>query len=259
MLGTKITNQSVFSFESCIVYSGMDCILYDGMSPVLSAVAVRHHFKNRKIHSKKVVYFAPESGVYYSPDSIVYFTPEYSFGEIYFFGWHLYLYSYNYLYFQYLDVLQVSLININMRILKSEKEFVIELEKYFSRIKDSLIWLEIPNMGQSVDMVVKNGKKLILIEVKLKNWVRAIVQCKAHQLVADYIYIALATSYISKEFYIKVSELGYGILHFNKYTNCTYEYLKPKKNKNFWKPQRNIFEEKLLNLHNYEFAPLDVI
>ena len=56
----------------------MDCTLYDGMSPVGYAVADQNFQKSGKIHTKKVVHFAPESVVHYTPDFIVHYTPEYS-------------------------------------------------------------------------------------------------------------------------------------------------------------------------------------
>ena len=141
---------------------------------------------------------------------------------------------------------------------KTEIEFVRELEKHFARLNNSIIWLEVPNMGQSVDMVVKMEDKLLLIEAKLKNWDRAIFQCQAHQMVADYIYVAVATLEIPDKLYLRATELGYGILHFDRNTKLVHERLKARKN-SYWKPQRDIFEEKLYNPHNYESAALDVI
>lgn len=143
--------------------------------------------------------------------------------------------------------------------IKSERELIILLERHFSRMEDSIIWLEVPNMGQSVDMVVQIGKRLYLIEAKLKNWETALRQCQAHQLVADYIYIAVATHKISSGLYNKAEELGYGILHLDQDGNSITEIIKAKRNKGLWKPQRNIFEDKLFNPNNYEFAPLDVV
>ena len=67
-----------FPLQNCTLYPGMGCTLYDGMSPVRCAATVRQFQKNRKIQSKKVVHYTPESGVHYIPEWVVHFTPEYS-------------------------------------------------------------------------------------------------------------------------------------------------------------------------------------
>lgn len=144
-----------------------------------------------------------------------------------------------------------------MRILNSEKDFVIELEKYYAQSRNSLIWIEVPNMGQSVDMVIQSGDDFTLIEAKLKDWKRAIKQCLAHKLVADYIYIAVATINVSEEFKREASSLGYGILQYDSSNKSINQILKAKRN-SYWKPQRAIFERKINNPQNYESATLDV-
>lgn len=107
------------------------------------------------------------------------------------------------------------------------------------------VWYEVPNMGQSVDVVVDSEGFLTFIEVKIKNWTKAIEQCIAHEIVADYIYIAIATKSIPENFVNEAKTKGYGILHYNWDYQCWEHSLKSKKNSNIWMPQRQILNSKL--------------
>ena len=125
-----------------------------------------------------------------------------------------------------------------------ENEFVNILVQYLVSEKFK-VWQEVPNMGQSADLVASKEERLIFIEAKLKNWERAIQQCKAHELVADYIYIAIATKKVSPNFKNKAEKLGYGIIHFdNDEQRCNLT-LKAKENNRVWKPQRAILKTNL--------------
>lgn len=107
------------------------------------------------------------------------------------------------------------------------------------------VWYEVPNMGQSVDVVVDLDGFLTFIEVKIKNWTKAIEQCMAHEIVADYIYIAIATKGVPKNFINEATTRGYGILHYN-WDYQSWELIKKSvKNKNIWKPQRQVLDSKL--------------
>lgn len=101
--------------------------------------------------------------------------------------------------------------------------------------------LEVSSLGQSIDIVCSRGRWVTAIEGKMKDWRRALDQCKSHQIIADYIVIAWGGDTISKTFFETSKFLGYGIIH------CSFENqegewaLKPKLNENVWKPQRTVW------------------
>ncbi|WPQ64582.1 hypothetical protein SIO70_06845 [Chitinophaga sancti] len=116
---------------------------------------------------------------------------------------------------------------------------------------------EVPNMGQSVDIVGQKGRWLTFIEVKINNWNRAFDQCKTHELVADFIFIGIATKKVSEQLKIKAKEKGYGIIHFNPNNNLCEFIIKPSLNKKIWLPQREILLSKIQNIKKYGCPTLD--
>ncbi len=122
------------------------------------------------------------------------------------------------------------------------KNIIVFLREYDFKVKT-----EIPNMGQSIDIVAYKGKWLTAIEVKMHDWRRAINQCETHELIVDFIYIAIATKSISEKLKDFASERGYGILHYNNnnHKKNIDLVLKARINKNFYKPQRDIFTKKM--------------
>lgn len=132
---------------------------------------------------------------------------------------------------------------MNTKIKLKESDLVNYLINYLSE-KEYIVKNEVPNLGQSVDIVAKKGKWLTFIEVKLFNWRKAIIQCRAHELIADYIYIAISTKKISKEFHQIATSRGYGIIKIDAYSKDIDIILKANMNKKYWKPQRDIFYNK---------------
>lgn len=133
--------------------------------------------------------------------------------------------------------------------IRNELEMVSTIMDYF-REKKFIVWKEVPNMGQSADIVALKNHRYIFIEAKMKNWERAIEQCKAHELVADYIYIAIATENVSDNFNQKANSLGYGIIHINKKNKQFNISLRAKMNEKTWDPQREIFRTNLNKINN---------
>ena len=127
------------------------------------------------------------------------------------------------------------------KLINSEKELVQRIVNLFQK-KDYSIWLEVPNMGQSVDIVASKNENLTFIEVKMSNWRRALAQCEGHGMVADYIYIAISSVQISNEFYNTSKNLGYGIIHCNPYTMQCSKVLQAKKNTCIWAPQQKVLK-----------------
>ncbi len=98
--------------------------------------------------------------------------------------------------------------------------------------------LEVPNMGQSADVVATRGRWVTFIEAKKHDWRRALEQCKAHEQVADFICIALGTKSISDAAREEALAAGYGLIHFETSDRCTWV-VHPQRNTDLWRPQRD--------------------
>lgn len=125
----------------------------------------------------------------------------------------------------------------------SEQELTVKLVDELYRLQK--VWFEVPNMGQSVDIVVDVDGRLAFVEVKVKNWSKAIQQCKAHELVADYIYVAIATKRIPEDLIAEAKKNGYGLIHYNWDYCCWELVIESCVNNNVWMPQRLILNKKL--------------
>lgn len=99
---------------------------------------------------------------------------------------------------------------------------------------------EVPNMGQSIDLVASRGRWLSAIEAKINNWSRALNQCKAHELVVDYVCIAVATKRISPQLENEVLVRGYGLIHFDQETRSCFWIHRPQRNDRVFVPQRRM-------------------
>lgn len=96
---------------------------------------------------------------------------------------------------------------------------------------------EVPNMGQSADLVATRGRWVTFIEAKKHDWRKALAQCRTHELVADYICIAVGTKSISDAFRAAASAAGYGVIHCESAASCEWV-LQPQRNVSLWRPQR---------------------
>ena len=97
---------------------------------------------------------------------------------------------------------------------------------------------EVSNMGQSADVVATKGRWVTVIEAKLTDWRRALLQCRAHEQIADYICIAVATARVAEPLVQAAEQMGYGIIHYDE-TNAQFNWtVQPRLNKQVWLPQR---------------------
>ena len=140
----------------------------------------------------------------------------------------------------------------------TENIFANKIVNYLKRKKYS-VFIEIPNMGQSVDLVAQRGRWLTFVEVKLHNWNRALSQCKNHEIVADYIYVAIATKNVSDRFFEISERKGYGIFHYDLKRKKVSVVLEAKYNKSVWEPQRKILFEKYRKIKKNGHSTLDVV
>jgi len=125
--------------------------------------------------------------------------------------------------------------------MRTEQQLVEGLVEYLEASGFS-VKREIPNMGQSVDVVAHKNEQLWLIEAKRKDVGRAIAQCRAHELVADYICIALLSDSVSLSTRTELERLGYGLLLYCMSESYWRWEVEPRLNGDVWYPQRSVFE-----------------
>lgn len=97
---------------------------------------------------------------------------------------------------------------------------------------------EVPNMGQSADIVATRSRWLTAIEAKTKDWKTALRQCRAHELVADFICVAVGTVGVSDELQQAVRDAGYGLMHCPPGDSTCKWVIRPRRNISIWHPER---------------------
>lgn len=128
------------------------------------------------------------------------------------------------------------------------KKFGLETE-LISKVTDFLIQhdykvrLEVPNSGQSADLVAEKMDCILIVEAKLKNWRRALVQCKTHENIADRVCIAWGAKGVPDKLLGEVKKLGYGIIHCSGQAGICEWKVKPQRNMKVWHAQRNHWEK----------------
>ena len=136
------------------------------------------------------------------------------------------------------------------RPVRPEAEMIGRIVALFRRHGGYRISREVPNMGQSIDIVASYRDCVVAIEVKRSNWQRALNQCRAHRSVADFICIAIGTHSIPARLHQEAERLSYGIIHCPpKGGECTW-ITRPKKNRRIWKPQRDLFKRRIVEIEN---------
>ncbi len=98
--------------------------------------------------------------------------------------------------------------------------------------------LEVPNMGQSADLVASRSRWLTFVEAKRHDWRRAIDQCRTHEAVADYICVAISLRSVSKGLLQEAKEFGYGLIRCDLGSQTCEWVLQPSRNTKVWPPQR---------------------
>ncbi|KKL84560.1 hypothetical protein LCGC14_1963540 [marine sediment metagenome] len=97
---------------------------------------------------------------------------------------------------------------------------------------------EVPNMGQSMDVGATRNRWFTAIEAKLRDWRSAFGQCRAHELVADFICVAVGTKSVSPLLLQEATSKGYGVIHVNLATGQCSWAERPQRNERVWSAQR---------------------
>ena len=98
---------------------------------------------------------------------------------------------------------------------RSEQAFVQEAHRKLRKLDVPSKW-EAPLLGRSIDLVFYKDGAVHSIEFKLRDWRRAIVQARDHQLGADFAYICLPEKKATEAMLRAAEEEGIGVLEFQK-------------------------------------------
>lgn len=122
---------------------------------------------------------------------------------------------------------------------------VVALLKDFLRGKGFETAEEVSSMGQSIDLVGKKNEYLYAFEAKRDNWRKGLSQCRSHELIADYICLAMGSPTITAALSEEVTRLGYGLIWCNPADKKCSWVNKPKLNSNVWNPQKKLLLKSL--------------
>jgi hypothetical protein len=160
---------------------------------------------------------------------------------------HFHLWFKSGLYFALDGSMPTSLAMSNRSERVSESEMVACLTLWY-RKNGYRVTTEVPIMGQSADIVAQKESCVIFLEAKLYDWKRGLAQCRAHEAVADFIYIAIASKKIAPNLENEARNRGYGVLHFCLKQKSVSEAVQPRKNELLWPPQRAAWAESFKSL-----------
>lgn len=119
----------------------------------------------------------------------------------------------------------------------NEKQIVGSLVQFFAN-EGYRVRLEVPNMGQSADLVATRSRWVTFVEAKRRDWRRALQQCRAHETVADYICLAVFSRASSDTLIAQVSQYGYGLIKCDAESMACQWVIEPRRNTQVWPPQR---------------------
>lgn len=97
---------------------------------------------------------------------------------------------------------------------------------------------EVPNMGQSADVIATRNRWITAVEAKVRDWRRGLKQCAAHNHVADFVCIAVGTKSVSAPLQHAVRTCGYGLIHCPLDGDSCEWVVRPRRNDGVWRPQR---------------------
>jgi hypothetical protein len=120
---------------------------------------------------------------------------------------------------------------------RSESD-LIRIVADFLRADGYRVRSEVPNMGQSADLVATKNRWLTFVEAKVHDWRRALLQCRAHEPVADFICVAIYMGSVPHRLLEDATRLGYGLIHCSpRESKCSWV-RRARLNRCVWPPQR---------------------
>lgn len=122
----------------------------------------------------------------------------------------------------------------------SERQLVSSLTVFLSG-QGFKVKHEVSNMGQSIDMVATKNRWITAIEVKRRDWRRGLQQCRAHELIADFIVLAMKQYTVPVGLSNELKRNGWGLITMDAPAVSWHWRIEPKRNQQVWKPQRKRF------------------
>ena len=104
---------------------------------------------------------------------------------------------------------------------------------------------EVSSLGQSADIIATRGRWITAVEVKVGNRQRALQQCRAHEVIADFVVVAIGATSISSTFRALATASGYGIIRVDPGGAACDWALAPRRSRRVWKPERLRFSSRL--------------
>lgn len=119
-----------------------------------------------------------------------------------------------------------------------ERDLAVSVAAFFAN-SGGRVFAEVASLGKSADLVVVWQSEITFVEVKVNATSRAIEQCRAHELVADFICVATAAKSVNQANMDRLQELGYGLISCDVVTGVCSWILEPRRLSRYWQPIRD--------------------
>lgn len=101
------------------------------------------------------------------------------------------------------------------------------------------VYLEVPFLSRSIDIVAIKDGKIVAIELKLSDWRKAIMQSSDHLHGADQSFVCLPRkTRINDEMIEMVLDRGLGLMFYDEEENSVEEILAAQESEIVWPPAR---------------------
>ena len=143
----------------------------------------------------------------------------------------------------------------------TELEMVKDCYKKMKTVeKINEIYLEIPYMSRSIDMViVEKSDRIITIEFKLKNWKKALKQAKVHKYGANEAYICMPEPArgFQEEFIRALENAGIGLYQYKSEKEIPLDLVvAAREEKNRWQPRVDLLIEMITKVKSTNEHPV---
>jgi hypothetical protein len=104
----------------------------------------------------------------------------------------------------------------------SEREMYSPLESFF-RKKGFQTFREVPLLTRRIDLVCINRGSVVAVELKVKNWQKALQQALSYRLCANRVYLAVAKQFVHRVDCSMCEDFGIGVLGVDGNVNVVLE------------------------------------
>lgn len=104
----------------------------------------------------------------------------------------------------------------------SEREMYSPLESFFLQMGFQT-FREVPLLTKRIDLVGINHDSIVAVELKVKNWQRALQQALSYRLCANRVYLAVAKRFVHRVDCSMCEDFGIGVLGVDGNVNVVLE------------------------------------